>query len=594
MIEVRDLHFSYRLKEDGRIAALQGISLRITRGQSVAIIGPNGSGKSTLGLCLNGLLVPQQGQVTVDGLDVRNRKDLEEIRRRVGMVFQNPDNQIVSTTVEREIAFGLENLALPGEALRARVEEVLDQFHLRDLRHRPPHLLSGGEKQRLAIAAVMAMRPTYLVLDEPTSLLDPAGRREVRNLLEKLSAEAGVAVIHITQFPEEAAEAQRVLVLREGELAMEGSPEEVFARGEQLARWGLKAPFPMELAAMLKQAGLPIPEPVLDVEDLAAGILALPRSTVSVPGESEKDRAGERSEELDIHKTGEERIRVEDLCYRYSPGLPTERLALQDVNLSLYRGQMVGLVGSIGSGKTTLVQHLNALLEPTSGRVLVDGRTVSQNRKDLRRLRQRVGLVFQFPEKQLFEETVYDDVAFGPRNLDLPQDQVDGRVREALGLVGLDAERFASRSPFDLSGGEQRRVAIAGVLALRPEVLILDEPFVGLDPRGCDQILETLRQLRHNDVSIVLITHNMDLVVSLADRLVVMSEGTVAMDEEPIEVFSDPERVATLGIDLPQASRLMVKLRQQGWRVETPVLTMEQALQVILDQLSAPGKGSVQ
>jgi len=244
------------------------------------------------------------------------------------------------------------------------------------------------------------------------------------------------------------------------------------------------------------------------------------------------------------------------------------------------------MVGPIGSGKSTLVQHLNALLEPTSGRVLVDGRSLSYKEHDLQKLRQKVGLVFQFPERQLFEETVYEDVAFGPRNLKLPEDQVDRRVRESLQLVGLDVDLFAARSPFDLSGGEQRRVAIAGVLALEPEVLILDEPFVGLDPRGCGQIIDILQELRRAGVTVVLITHNMDLVVSLADRLVVMREGAVAQDDLPAAVFSSPRRVAQLGIDLPRATKLMVELGKKGWLVETPVLTMEQALEEILGRLA--------
>ena len=587
MIEVRDLEFSYRLRDGSHLLALKKISLQISEGESLAIIGSNGSGKSTLARCLNGLLIPQRGDVRVDGLDVRQRNCQEEIRRRVGMVFQNPDNQIVSTTVEREIAFGLENLALPPESLRERVEEVLKQFHLTDFRHRPPHLLSGGEKQRLSIAAVLAMRPKYLILDEPTSLLDPMGRLEVRRLLQQLRTEGEVAVVHITQFPEEAAEAQQVFVLHGGEVIMEGHPDQVLAQGDRLATLGLRSPFPVELAGRLKKAGVFLPGPVGDMDDLVAGIVALPRLAVATRKEVEKGGGARGRKEFSPVEIGEERIRAEDLCYRYSPGLPTERVALRQVNLSLRRGELVGLVGPIGSGKSTLVQHLNALLRPSSGRVLVDGQNVNHKGLDLQKLRQKVGLVFQFPEKQLFEETVYDDVAFGPRNLNLSDHQVDQRVREALKLVGLDVGTFAQRSPFDLSGGEQRRVAIAGVLALGPEILILDEPFVGLDPRGCEQILDILRQLRRQGVTIVLITHHMDLMVPLADRVVVMGEGAVVQDDSPAAVFASPEKVAQLAINLPQATQLMVQLRKRDWVEETPVLTLEQALEAILRHLPA-------
>jgi energy-coupling factor transport system ATP-binding protein len=430
------------------------------------------------------------------------------------------------------------------------------------------------------------MRPKYLILDEPTSLLDPVGRREVRELLQRLCADGQVSVVHITQFPEEAAESQRVLVLHEGELVMEGCPDEVFSQGDRLAQLGLRPPFPVELVNRLEKAGISLPKPVHDLDDLAAGIVCLSEFSNVRRKEAEKKGSALDSERLGSVQIGEGRIRAEKLCYRYNPGLPTESIALRGADLSIRGGEVVGLVGPIGSGKSTLVQHLNALLRPSSGRVLVDGHGVSEKEGDLQKLRQKVGLVFQFPEKQLFEETVYDDVAYGPRNLNLSDQEVEQRVRMALNLVGLDVNHFARRSPFDLSGGEQRRVAIAGVLALQPEVLILDEPFVGLDPRGCEQILEILRQLREQETAIVLITHSMDLVVSLADRLVVMEEGTVAEDGIPPAIFASQERVAQLGIDLPLASQLMVQLRKRGWTVETPLLTMEQAVEVILKHLS--------
>jgi len=344
---------------------------------------------------------------------------------------------------------------------------------------------------------------------------------------------------------------------------------------------GLMPPFPVELAGRLSQAGLSLPRPVGDMNDLVKGLLDLRRSEIRSAKE-----IGEKEHGPLVEK-GEERIRVENLSHRYNPGLPTERVALRGVNLSLNCGELVGLVGPIGSGKSTLVQHFNVLLRPTSGRVLVDGQDVSNKVLDLQKLRQKVGLVFQFPERQLFEETVYDDVAYGPRNLGLSQEQVDQRVREALQLVGLDVAGFSPRSPFDLSGGEQRRVAIAGVLALGPEMIILDEPFVGLDPRGCEQIVEILRGLHSKGVTVVVITHNMDLAVSLVDRLVVMNEGTVAADDSPAAVFANPERVARLGIDLPQATQLMARLREGGWDGEVAVLTMEQAVEEIVERLRA-------
>jgi energy-coupling factor transporter ATPase len=606
VIEIQHLRYRYRLDDRTELEALRSVSTVFQPNESVAIVGPNGSGKSTLALCLNGLLQPSGGRVLVDGLDVADRSQRSRVRRLVGMVFQNPDNQIISTTVEREIAFGLENLAVPAGELRDRVEQVLEQFHLLPFRDRPPHLLSGGEKQRLAIAAVLAMRPRYLVLDEPTSLLDPISQRDVGELIDELRHSDEVAVVHITQFPEEAARAQRVLVMHRGELAMEGPPEAVFSRQEELARLGLRPPFAHELAARLRRRGVEVGErTVAGLEDLAdrlAGLVGrgagagggsadgIRRGTgadrdtagpqkdgTTASGEMKTSRDSAAKSQTRPDETAPERIRTKDLWYRYHAGLPTEQVALQGVDLAIRRGEMIGLVGSIGSGKSTLVQHFNGLLEPSRGRVLVDGVEVGKDKKALAEIRRRVGLVFQFPEKQLFEETVFEDVAFGPRNAGLSEDQIKQRVHRALEQVGLDVERFASRSPFDLSGGEQRRVAIAGVLAQEPEILILDEPFVGLDPEGCRQIMIILRQLNQEGATLVLISHHMDLVASLVDRLVVMKDGKVAADESPRTIFGDPGRTADLGIDLPQAARLSWLLQKQGWEIEAPALTLEEA-----------------
>ena len=605
MIEIRDLRYHYRLKDDVELEALRGISTVIGPGESVAIVGTNGSGKSTLALCLNGLLQPAAGSVLVDGLDVSQRSERSRVRRLVGMVFQNPDNQIITTTVEREIAFGLENLAVPSEEMRIRVEQVLDQFHLRSFRDRPPHLLSGGEKQRLAIAAVLAMRPQYLVLDEPTSLLDPVSQRQVGALIRKLHRREKVAVVHITQFPEEAAEAQRVLVMHAGELVMEGRPEEIFSRHRELDRLGLRPPFARELDARLRRRGVPLGKGTTGgLDDLAARLADLPRSGSSAElKETDRSRSGSPPglQEADRQRSGtrvkvspaeeparqeppasQERIRVEGVWYRYHPGLPTEQMALRGIDLTIGRGELIGLVGSIGSGKSTLVQHFNGLLQPSRGRVLVDGLVVGQDRKALPGIRRRVGLVFQFPEKQLFEETVFQDVAFGPRNIGLDDDRVEGRVHRALEQVGLNAGRFAERSPFDLSGGEQRRVAIAGVLALEPQILILDEPFVGLDPGGCRQIMGILRQLSEGGTTLVLISHHMDLLASLVHRVVVLRDGRVAADDTPRVIFGDAGRTAELGIDLPQAARLSWLLRQRGWEIPVPALSLDEAEEMIL------------
>lgn len=276
-------------------------------------------------------------------------------------------------------------------------------------------------------------------------------------------------------------------------------------------------------------------------------------------------------------------IKIENLTYTYMPGSPFEHTALKDVNLEIRDGEFVGLIGHTGSGKSTLVQHLNGLLKPTSGIIRVDGMEVSANSKDLKKLRQRVGLVFQYPEHQLFEETVFQDVAFGPRNLNLSEQEVLERVKESMELVGLDFDSIKDRSPFELSGGQKRRVAIAGVLAMRPKVLILDEPTAGLDPRGRDEILRQIKNLFSKfRMTIVLVSHSMEDIAKLVDRIVVMNKGQVALTGTPREVFSHAETLEKIGLGVPQVTWLMKELKRRGKDVPEDIYTVEQAKEAIL------------
>jgi len=285
-------------------------------------------------------------------------------------------------------------------------------------------------------------------------------------------------------------------------------------------------------------------------------------------------------------------IRCEHLTYVYGRGTPLEVPALTDVSLEIATGEMVGIIGATGSGKSTLVQHFNGLLRPTSGRVLLDGEDLQGRRVDRRRIRQQVGLLFQYPEQQLFEETVAADVAFGPRNLGLPPDEVHARVRRALDLVGLPPDRVGPRSPFELSGGEMRRAAIAGVLAMEPRMLILDEPTAGLDPRARRDLLEQIRRFhRERALTIVLVTHSMDAVAQLCDRLLVLDRGRLVADGPTREVFADPARLTALGLGLPQVTLLARRLRERGLPVRPDVLTADEARVAILQALRGAGRG---
>jgi energy-coupling factor transporter ATPase len=586
MIELKDVSYRYRSvesraeggDENSSILALDHVSLKLKEGESVSIIGSNGSGKTTLVKLFNALMVPDEGEVWVDGVDARDKKSQKLIRQKVGMVFQNPDNQIISTSVEREIAFGLENLALPYDEMKERVEWALERFHLREYRNHSPHRLSGGEKQRVALAAVLSMQPKYLILDEPTSLLDSQGKKEVLSLIQKLAQQKKVTVIHITQFSEEALAADRVLVMHQGRIRHDGPPIEILKQKEELEKIGLEAPFPLRIASGLRQRGWSISDECLTIDDLANEI------STSLRGDKRKlsgvavDRGPSTVDE------GSPQISMKEASYLYDRGLPTERKALDGINLEIKKGDFVGLIGPTGSGKSTLVQHLNGLLFPSSGEVIVEGENLMDKSADLKRIRQKVGLVFQFPERQLFEDTVYEDIAFGPKNLSLCEKDIDTRVKESMRDVGLDFELFAHRSPFFLSGGEQRKVAIAGILALKPDVLVLDEPTCGLDAKSTKEIKKLLTGLNSAGVTIILISHNMDLIAELTQKIILLDSGKLLAFSDKAELFKLSDGMEALGLDFPQAVEVIRLLGKKGIEVDGQVFGGEE----LLDYLASP------
>lgn len=276
-------------------------------------------------------------------------------------------------------------------------------------------------------------------------------------------------------------------------------------------------------------------------------------------------------------------ISVQNLTHIYMKDTPFETVAIKDVNFDIEDGEFIGLIGHTGSGKSTLIQHFNALLKPTSGTIFIDDVDIFKKEIELKSLRQQVGLVFQYPEYQLFEETVYKDIAFGPKNLNLSQEEIDLRVRESVELVGLDFEQIKDRSPFELSGGQRRRVAIAGVLAMKPRILILDEPAAGLDPRGKNEILSQIKLLHEERrLTIILVSHSMEDIAKLVDRIIVMNEGTIALTGTPKEVFSHGELLEGMGLDIPHIAKLMHGLRARGMDVPDNIYTIEEAKEAIL------------
>lgn len=574
---------------------LRGVSLDVYPGEWLAILGQNGSGKSTLAKHLNGLLIPQRGTVRVAGLDTSDRRHIEQIRRRVGMVFQDPDNQIIAATVEEDVAFGLENLALPREEMRRRVEESLRWVGMWDDRKRSPHHLSGGQKQRVAIAGVLAMQPACIVLDEATSMLDTPGRKEVMAVAADLRR-AGVTVVAVTHHMEEAVSADRIVVIHQGQVVLEGRPDEVFGQSQdRLAALHLDVPPAAAISRRIQRVlpGFPM---CLETETLSREIERRVTRQPGVPSQAPEVRKPEdppeESPKRDSAAKAGPVIAAQGLGYVYMKKTPLEHRALRDVNLVIPRGSITALVGHTGSGKSTLVQHFNGLIQVQEGQLTVKVSGYEDPRRDWKILRTRVGLVFQQPEDQLFERLVGDDVAFGPWQLGLAIEEVRERVRRALNVVGIPFE-WKDRPIYALSGGQRRKVAIAGVLALNPEVLVLDEPTAGLDPRSGDELLEHLLRLnREEGLTLILITHNLTEVARFADRVILMEAGTDVWSGTPDELFADPELCALRHVGVPPHVELVHRLRERGVPIEVGGYSPEAVTEALVKRLlPEPGVG---
>lgn len=587
MIECRGISFSY----DGAVPALDGVDLNIEDGEFFCILGGNGSGKSTFAKHLNALLQPDAGTVRINGMDASDPELVYDIRSTAGMVFQNPDDQLVATLVEDDVAFGPENLGVPSAQIAQRVREALKGVGLVGFERHETHALSGGQKQRVALAGVLAMEPRVLILDEASSMLDPRGRQGLMKACRALH-DRGMTIVMITHFMEEAAEADRVAVFRAGRVAMLGTPEEILTRADELAQLNLDMPASCCLGRSLRAKGVPVCAQVREadmVSDIAQAYTE--RSGLDIaeqPSASDSHVLDNGSSAADGIGASEPVIEISHLSHSYSLSAherrrwhkrsttadasskqalwgndPNSPWALRDVTLTVRRGEFLGLAGHTGSGKSTLVQHLNGLIRPQEGSVCALGLDLS-NKKDAAAVKAKVGMVFQYPERQLFAETVAQDVAFGPRNLGLPQDEVARRVASSLARVGLDFAAIGDKSPFELSGGQQRRVAFAGVLAMEPEVLVLDEPMAGLDPAARRDFLELIGRLHDEGLTVVMVSHSMDDLANCCDRIVVMNEGAVFAEGTPSQVFAHANELKSIGLGVPAAQRMALALAQAG------------------------------
>lgn len=616
MIECRSVSFSY----DGAVPALDGVDLNIEDGEFFCILGGNGSGKSTFAKHLNALLQPDAGTVCVNGMDASDPELVYDIRSTAGMVFQNPDDQLVATLVEDDVAFGPENLGVESAQIAQRVREALKAVGLVGFERHETHALSGGQKQRVALAGVLAMEPRVLILDEASSMLDPRGRKGLMKACRALH-DRGMTIVMITHFMEEAAEADRVAVFRAGRVAMLGKPEEILTRADELAQLNLDMPASCCLGMELRAKGVPVHAQVREV-DMVAEIAQTyaERSGAGTVGQSsapQSEIVGGTVSASNEDDVPEPVIELSHVSYSYSLSArerrrwrkrsavadksnkqalwgndPSSPWALRDVSLTVRRGEFLGLAGHTGSGKSTLVQHLNGLIRPQEGSVRALGLDLS-NKKDAAAVKAKVGVVFQYPERQLFAETVAQDVAFGPHNLGLPQDEVDRRVESSLSRVGLDLSTVGDKSPFELSGGQQRRVAFAGVLAMEPEVLVLDEPMAGLDPAARRDFLELIDRLHRDGLTVVMVSHSMDDLANCCDRIVAMNEGAVFAEGTPEQVFAHADELKSIGLGVPAAQRMALALAEAGVPLRRGGLyTVESLADELADLLIGRSDGS--
>lgn len=577
IIEVENVSFDYISRdEDGkeisRSPVLKDISLSVPEGQFLAILGHNGCGKSTLAKHFNAILTPTAGKVTVAGIDTSDEERLFDIRQTVGMVFQNPDNQLVATIVEEDVAFAPENMGVPQPEIRRRVDEALKQVDMYEYREHAPHQLSGGQKQRVAIAGVIAMQPKCIVMDEPTAMLDPKGRREVMNTIHALNKEKGITVVLITHYMDEAAQADRVVVMDGGKIIMDNVPKKIFSRVKELRAVGLNVPQVTELCDMLIEKGVDISPEIIHEQECAEALFRLTggRSAV-IPPKPEEPVEDNRPVVLTADK----------VTYKYSVGTPFEKTAVDSVDLEIREGEFVGIIGHTGSGKSTLIQHFNGLVKPTSGHVLVDCADIWGKGVNIRDIRFKVGLVFQYSEHQLFEETVAKDIAYGPKNMGLTEEEIKQRVVSA--AESMDIVKLLNKSPFELSGGQQRRVALAGVLAMDPEVLILDEPAAGLDPKGRDKILGQIKQYHEKyGKTILLVSHSMEDIVKYAGKVLVMNKSRLFCYDTVDRVFARTEELAKIGLDVPQVTRMSHILKSLGTDIGNDIYTTERAAERLL------------
>lgn len=567
-IQFSQVHFRYPEQIENSTDIIHSVSFSIDPGEYIAIVGSNGSGKTTLVKLIDGLLQPTSGYVEIAGLSPNNVNDIRNIRRKVGMVFQSPEDQIVATTVEEDIAFGLENFGVPTKEMHARVRKVMEGFDLWEIRQRPSYMLSGGQTQRLALASVLAIQPECIIFDEATSMLDPAARKNLLGVMKSFHKE-GKTIIHITHSMDEATQADRILVMNKGELVFDGTPTNLFTLEQIDKKWNLEYPEKVGLLNSLRVKGVDTKSIPQSIPELAKYIL----ENFGIKAHTKLDNGK--------NKIQDPYIEVNDLVFDYLKGTLHEVRALGGVSFNVRQGKGHGLIGKTGSGKSTVLQHLNGIYRPQNGTVRVGEYSVKDETVDMKILVKIVGLVMQNPENQFFEYYTGDEIAFGPKNVGY-DGKLSDRVRFAMDLVGLDFQEFKDRPVYNLSGGEKRKVALASILAMKPSVLLLDEPTAGLDPRSRKDILECFLRLKSDGVTIIVSSHNLGDISQITDTLTILENGHSVLNGNTDDVLSNPDIMLNHGIDPPFLTKLTFELTKLSGTDYSSLDTLEQLLSALV------------